>query len=422
MNDLIAINSRTAAARIALGGCIVVALLFGWFAVRWQIGILLADLTPTTDPNAGEIGLMAAKLAPGHPGSLLLAAAAENDTKKAISLFEEAIRVAPNDFRTRIELGRAYEQDDQIERAEIEFKRAVEIAPNYAAPRWHLGNFYLRHERENEALGQLTHAAENNQTYRDQVFSLAWDYFQKDATRVEQLVSQPAAVAHLAYFFAARGAAAPSLRNWGRLSDADKERYGYRAVLIADGLYQQRHFAEALSFAKQLGNATNAQPEKVTNPSFESVIGEFEQSRFAWQVNRNESKLEITADGKIAREGNRSLRMTFRGFSKPVLINALQTVVVTPNTRYSLSFWVRTSELRSAGSPMLEVLNGVNDASITRTEPFANGTEEWQRMTLEFRAPENCVGIVIRTIRSYCGDECPITGTVWYDEFSLTKQ
>ena len=422
MNDLLAINSRNTAARIGIGVFVVIALLIGWFAVRWQIGILLSDLTPPTDPNAGEVGLVAKKLAPADPGPILLSAAAENDPQKAIALFEDAIRLAPNDFRTRIELGRAYEQDDQIERAEVEFKRAVELAPNYAAPRWHLGNFYLRQERESEALSQLTHAAEHNQTYRDQVLSLAWDYFQKDPTRVEKLVSEPAAVAHLAYFFAARGAAAASLRNWDRLSAADKERYGYRAISISDGLYSQRHFTEALSFAKQLGNATDAEPNKITNASFETNIGESEQARFAWQITRTEAKLEIGADGKVAKEGTRSLRMTFRGFAKPVLANVYQTVVVEPNTLYALSFWVRTSDLRSAGTPMLEVLNGVNDASLARTEPFANGTAEWQKMTLDLRTPENCSGIVIRTIRQYCGEECQITGSIWYDEFSLTKQ
>lgn len=422
MNDLLAINSRNTAARICMGVFVVIALLIGWFAVRWQIGILLSDLTPPTDPNAGEVGLVATRLAPADPGPILLSAAAENDPQKAIALFEDAIRLAPNDFRTRIELGRAYEQDDQIERAEVEFKRAVELAPNYAAPRWHLGNFYLRQERESEALSQLTHAAEHNQAYRDQVLSLAWDYFQKDPTRVEKLVSEPAAVAHLAYFFAARGAAAASLRNWDRLSAADKERYGYRAISISDGLYSQRHFTEALSFAKQLGNATDAEPNKITNASFETNIGESEQARFAWQITRNEGKLEITADGKVAHEGTRSLRMTFRGYAKPVLANVFQTVVVEPNRKYSLSFWVRTSDLKSGGTPMLEVLNGVNDASLTRTEPFANGTAEWQRMTLDFRTPENCVGIVIRTIRQYCGEECQITGSVWYDDFSLTQQ
>ncbi len=422
MNDLVAINSRNTAVRIGLGVFFVGALLIAWFAVRWQVGILLSNLTPPTDPNAGEVGRMAAKLAPADPGPIMLSAAAENDPKKAIALLENAIRLAPNDFRTRIELGRAYEQDDQIERAEVDFKRAVELAPNYAAPRWHLGNFYLRQERESEALSQLTHAAEHNQTYRDQVLSLAWDYFQKDPTRVERLVSEPAAVAHLAYFFAARGSAAAALRNWDRLSAPDKERYGYRAISISDGLYSQRHFAEALSFARQLGNATDAEPNKISNPSFETSIADAEQARFAWQIARSEAKLEITADGKVAHDGTRSLRMTFRGFAKPVLANVFQTVVVEPNTRYSLSFWVRKSDLKSAGTPMLELLNAVNDASLTRTDPFAAGTADWQRMTLDFRTPENCVGIVIRTIRQYCGEECPVTGTIWYDDFSLTKQ
>ena len=54
MNDLLAINSRNTVARIGLGAFVVIAMLLGWFAVRWQIGILLSDLTPSTDSNAGH--------------------------------------------------------------------------------------------------------------------------------------------------------------------------------------------------------------------------------------------------------------------------------------------------------------------------------------------------------------------------------
>jgi len=29
--------------------------------------------------------------------------------------------------------------------------------------------------------------------------------------------------------------------------------------------------------------------------------------------------------------------------------------------------------------------------------------------------------VTIRTVRAYCGDDCPITGTLWYDDFELKK-
>ncbi len=422
MHDLSAITSRTLRARAIIAVVAVLMLVLGWFAVRWQIGNLLADLTDTADPNAAEISLAVRGLAPSDPMAWRLAASATYDTAEAVKFNENAVRLAPNDYRWRIDLARALEQNDETERAEREFKRARELAPEYAAPQWHLGNFYLRQNREAEALAELKLAAAHNQTYRDQVFSLLWDYFQKDPARIEAIVEVPAARAHLAYFLAARGSAEAALRNWGILSDADKERYRYRAVNIADGLYIQRYFDEALGFAKYLGNALDAEPEKVTNPSFESPIGDAERSRFGWQIYRTEPKMEVTTDGKVQHSGSRSMRVTFRGFAKPTFTNILQTIVVQPNRSYSLSFWVRTEELRSAGTPMLEILNGVDDKPIVRSQPFAAGTADWQRVTLDFRSPDNCRGVIIRTIRNYCGDECPITGTFWYDDIELVQR
>ena len=422
MQDVTTINSRKPIPRIVLAGVMIAALLFGWYSMRWQIGSMLAGLTESTDPNASEIALAAKGLAPSDPAAEFLAAATSDNPGEAIRLYEQTVRMAPNDYRWRVELARAYEQNDQIEQAETEFQRAVELAPSYAHPRWHIGNFYLRQSRNGEAMAELKKAAAHNQTYRDQVFSLVWDYFQKDTERVEEMVDEPAARAHLAYFFAARGVADAALRNWNRLSEADKTRFGYRAVLIADGLYSQRHFPEALGFAKQLDSAVDAEPERISNASFETTIGEAESSRFGWQIYRNEPKVEITTDGKIRREGTRSLRVTFRAFAKSMFANVFQTVVVKPDQKYSLSFWVRTDNLKSLVGPVIEVLNGVDDKSIVRSQPFASGTTDWQRITMEFGTPANCSGIIVRTVRDYCGEDCPVSGSFWFDDFAFTRQ
>ena len=127
-------------------------------------------------------------------------------------------------------------------------------------------------------------------------------------------------------------------------------------------------------------------------------------------------------DGKVKREGSRSLRVSFRSFIKPTLANIFQTVVVEPGKRYSLRFWVRTENLRSAGTPMIEIINANDDRSIARSPALATGTNDWQEMSIDFAAPPGCSGISIRTIRAFCGEECPITGILWYDDFELTER
>ncbi len=423
MQDLIAIDSRNLTARIVLVTALLAALFFGWLTVRWQLGDMLADLTPPTDPNAPDIADMALNWSPSDPMASSLKASSTNDTATAIQMFEQAVRLAPYDYLRRIEIGRAYEQDGQMLRAEDEFKKSVELAPEYAPTHWHLGNFYFRHERNYEAMAELKKAAENNQTYRDQVFSLAWDYFNKDAAQVQTLAGdRPDAVAHLAYFFAARGRAEEALRNWNRLSDNDKARHRDTLRVLALGLYDQRHFLEALQFSKQYGSDADAKPEAVTNASFEKNLEGDQDSRFGWLLNKSDPKFEAVPDLKVKHSGTRSLRVGFKSFVKPTLVNIIQTVIVEPNKKYRVRVWVRTENLKSAGGPLLEIVNANDDQFIVRSQAFPTGTNDWQEIAVEFTTPQNCNGISIRTGRAYCGEECPISGTFWYDDFEISRQ
>jgi hypothetical protein len=286
-----------------------------------------------------------------------------------------------------------------------------------------LGNFYLRQGRTDEAFDQLRRAAENDRTYREQVFSLAWDYFDKDITKVEQLAADTAdARASLALFFAARGRAGESLRIWNLLSDSEKAAEPEIAKGIAHGLFIQRFFPESLEFARQLGIDADARPGAVTNGGFERVITVPGDSRFDWVIDRKDAKLDIASDTGVKHSGNRSLRVSFRNFQKPEFFNLFQTVVVEPAKNYRLSFWVRTEGLKSSGGPLLQVVNANDDKFIGESKPFQIGTNDWQEYSIEFRAPENCYAISIRTARQPCGEQCPIVGTFWYDDFELTER
>ncbi len=425
--DLIALDPKSLRSRLLLVVVIVAAVALAWFGIRWQSGDMLANLTSPTDPNAAAIAAFAQRLAPADPLASWLRGSAVDDVTPenpvpSLESFEQTVRLAPFDYRWRVDLGRALEQDDQIDRAEAEFKRAVELAPSYAYPRWHLGNFYLRQDRVDEAFVQLRKATENNTEYREQVFSLAWEYFDKDAAQIEKLAGDlPETRASLAYFFAAHGHAADALRNWNLLSDGDKSANYTIGKGIALGLYQQRHFAQALEFSKQNGNDAGANAGVVTNAGFETPITDVGTSWFGWQITRNDPKIELAADTKVKHLGDRSLKVTFRSYIKPSLANIVQTVVVEPKTRYHLRFFVRTENLKSVGGLMIETANANDDKSIVQSKPFQMGTNDWQEVNVEFTTPDNCDGIQIRTVRSYCGDSCPINGTFWYDDFELAR-
>ncbi len=427
-NDLFRISSKSAFVRAFLVLALVVAVLFVWIAGRRQIGSMLADIASAANINAAETIELAREMSPTDPRATWLKATFEKNlltterTASAIRLFEETVRLAPRDFRWWMELGRAYEQADKPREAELALRRAHEIAPTYALVNWQMANFFLRQNREEEAFVALKAATMNNFSYREQAFSLAWDYFEKNPAKLELIVAdEPSVYAELAQFYAARGRAEDSIRIWNRLTDQEKLAYPNIIKVIAQGLYDKRFFAQSLEFSRQAGIDAEAQPNTISNEGFETIIGTVDSTLFGWRLAKSDAKLDISPDQSVKRTGARSMRFAFRGFSKPELYNLFQTVVVTPGKSYRLKFWLRTEGLRSAGNPQIEIMNANDDKLLVASRQFPSGTNDWQEIEITLIAPANCSGITIRTSRGFCGDNCPIVGMVWYDDFSLTS-
>jgi tetratricopeptide (TPR) repeat protein len=412
--------------RIGLILSIILALCFGWMTIRWQLGNMLAQLALPSDADAKELAQLAVKLAPDDPASNWLLANSvkdDNSQKSADSekKFETVVKLSPNDFRWWIELGRAREQSENYEDAEKAFVQAVNLAPSYTFTRWQLGNFYLRRNRSDEAFDELKKAAEKNNIYRDQVLSIAWDYFNQDTAKLEQIAADsPSIRAGLAKFYASKERAEDSLKVWNTLSEEEKQSNSDAAKVIARALYDKRFYRQAIEFVRQLEIEPDAQSQTIQNGGFEKVIGENREVYFGWRVAQME-KIEIKLDPTQKYEGSRSLRVTFNGYMNPTLYNIYQFVPIEPSARYRLSFRLRTENLKSGGTPELEIYNANDDKSIATSPSFPVGTNDWQQIKIDFTAPQNAEAVALRTIRAFCGYECPIVGTFWYDDFKLEK-
>ncbi|MBC7900831.1 MAG: carbohydrate binding domain-containing protein [Saprospiraceae bacterium] len=390
---------------------------------------MLAELTSPNQDNSVEVGSFAATLSPHDPLPRWLVATKQKQifspesTVASLENFEKAVRLAPNDFRWWIELGRALEQSDRPEDAEKALRQAVLLAPAYTFPRWQLGNFYLRQERPDESFAELIKTAEKSTVYRDQVFSLAWDYFDNDTAKVEELAnSTPESRASLAKFYASRSRPKDSLRIWNMLDDGQKAQNASAAKVIAKILIDKVLFNEAVEFARQSGSDPDARSETITNGDFENPIAVTEDSLFGWKINRTVGGVDTAADSTVKRKGTRSLKTTFRNFEKPMVYTIHQTVSLETQGSYRLNFWVRTENLKSGGPPFLEIADCRNEKVVKSSIPFPVGTSDWQEISVEFIVPEGCQGIVVRTTRVYCGEQCPLVGTFWYDDFNIVRQ
>jgi tetratricopeptide (TPR) repeat protein len=423
------VDSRRLPVCAALVAAVVFALVFVWLAVRWQIGNMFAEYTPATEPNVVQVAEFAADLAPSDPMSNWFLASSNRDVfspeKLAASVekYEKVVRLAPQDFRWWIELGRAREQAEDFSGAENAFLKAVELAPAYTYPRWQIGNFYLRRGATEKAFAELKKAAYSSITYRPQVFSIIWDFYDQDTKILEQITGDsPPLLADLALFYAVRQRPDDSLRIWRLLPpELQKERESTGKV-IAQGLFDKRYFRAAAGFAREIGVDAEAQPEKFQNGGFESPIIRENVSYFNWQILPAE-KTDVRLDSTQKHEGNRSLRIAFNGFAAQQFYHVYQTVAVEPSAKYRLSFWYRAENLKSAGNPLIEIINANDDRLIVAGKPFDSGsTDGWQKGEIEFTAPPNAEGITVRVGRAFCGNQCPLFGTLWLDDFIISRQ
>jgi tetratricopeptide (TPR) repeat protein len=422
------IETKNWKGRLLLGLSLIAALVFGWLSISWQIGNMLAALTPANDPNARSIANFAHSLSPRDPITNWFRANVEKDDfspeglTNAVADLEQSVRYAPEDYRYWLELGRVYEQTENYEKAEKAFQRAVRVAPEYSNVHWHLGNYYLRRGQETESFPALRKSAENSVVYREQVFSVVWDYFEKDKGKLEQLAGDKQDIrAGLAKFYAVKELPEDSVRIWNTMSEEDKTRNQDIARLIAQALYEKRFYRSSIEFVRQLGIETQLQAETVQNGGFElPIAADAKDAYFGWQISRKE-KIEVNTDPVRKKEGNKSLRVSFNGFTGIEIKNILQIVAVESNKKYRLSFWLKTENLKSGGTPTLEILNANDEKIITTSAAFPTGTQDWSPVTIEFVVPPTAEAIALRIDRAYCGDACPLVGTFWVDDFKLEK-
>lgn len=418
-----------------------------WTAGRWYLGNAIA--LQAFDRAGIEAGL---RFAPddsqSHFAAALFNETDAGDATRIISEYQKAVAASPNDYRLWTALGRGYERAGDLANGERALRRAAEVAPNYAFPRWLLGNLLLRTGAErgdaagvNRAFVELRRAAEQNESLRAQVVNLAWRFYDGDVERVRQTLGATPEIqsALIAYLINRRDAASLSdaVRVWSSLERATRENAGVQesGAGLRRTLFDARRYHDALAVERTLAPVLvgdeaveTAQAERIANSGFETAIeAAGGKGVFGWQVSAP-AQTQVVIDAAQRRAGARSLRLTFNAVSAAANLNDIrQTVVVAPNTSYVLRFAFRAQEVRSASTPLVEVveLTTRSDAPpivLGVSAAIANGTSDWQNGEVRFKTRATTEAVIMRLGRAPCPDAlCPLLGRVWFDDFELVK-
>lgn len=428
--QITSIEVRAAWRRVLLLVPLLVALVCLWYVTRWCLGDTMAEWL--SDASTARAAM---QLAPTDPQAhFTLARLAERSFEPeqlavAVHEYEQAAALSPHDYRLWFELGRARGLAGDDAGSERALRRAIALAPNYPDPHWYLGNLLLRAGRTDEAFAELRQASAGDALkFRPQMFDLAWHVLRADMPAVLAAIGDAAETrAGLATYLLKQQRTDDALRLWSALTPAQQGEQRATGEQIVQTLLAMKHYRAALAVQRDLlGQRQGAQggsgPDvgQLLNGGFEAPVGPAGKSWYDWQV-APVAQAQISLDERVKHDGARSLRLVFNAASALDFHHVSQSVVVEPQQRYRLSYFVRTEELNSASTLLTQVVDAGEPAHVlAASAPLAAGASDWQAVTLEFTTGTQTEAIIVRLVRSSCAETlCPLFGKVWYDDFNL---
>jgi hypothetical protein len=414
--------------RLVLLVPLVLALLCGWFSVRWLLGNTISEAASTGENPNMDLTRMAVRWAPSDPfvywrlGVLAQREFNANNLDETARDFQTAVQLSPNDFRYWDELGRALEVIGNTEGAELALRRSTELAPAYSYPRWHYGNLLLRHGKLDEAFPNLFRAARANEQLWPQILNLAWQVYDGDVDRIaNEACKEPSVRIIFSIYLVGVRKADDAVRLWKTMSEADRQQQIAGGRELRRVLFEAKQFRAALEITRDIEDQSEAPlPEQFSNGDFEKRLAIPVTKSFGWTIGSG-VQAQISIQG-LAHSGQYGMRIVFSAPNKLDRVNALQTIVVQPDTQYHLECYARTENLVSANPPVLVVLDAADGSLLAVSSPLPTGTHDWQKLSVDFKTKTND-GITVTIGRLPCsvGDVCPMFGTVWYDDFILQR-
>jgi hypothetical protein len=348
----------------------------------------------------------------------------ERDLNSARNHAQHAINLSPYDYRIRITEASVEEADGDRAAAEATLEAARSLAPNYWTVNYRLGNLLIRQGKLQQSLDPFRVAVAGNSTLLPGTLDLLWRTSRNDVKVLETVTgSSPRARLTLAQFLVKASRPAEAAGIFGSI-DVATVRASPDSATFLNSLIANEQFGVARDFWTKLAGAGDSSA-LLWNGSFETdLLKNYPQ--FDWTFTRTEYA-RFSVDNSVAHSGSRSLKIEFAGRDTTKLDNEIrQLVLVQPGKHYQLECYVKTNGLESPEGPRVVVTRYGTSDSVASSDPVAQGSNDWQRLTVDFVAPtangdKTALVVSIKRKPKFSYDE-PTRGTVWFDDFALNEQ
>lgn len=417
------IKLETASYRAGLIVAIFICLITTAFFVKWCFANAIASRAPST-----EVAELAISMAPNDPqthyalGVLNEKSFLPEDLPKSLAEFEQSVALAPNDYRLWLAFGKARERNGDAAGAELALRKALALAPNYAQVQWTLGNVLLRRGKTEEAFDEIRGAGENDADYRLPAITTAWQFANGDFAVMKQFIGNSANLnSALAVFLAERNRLDEAVEIWNALPDEDKKTiYKPNGEQLFGALLAAKKYRRALqiqnSFLEQI-EAEKFAVGKIYNGGFEADLAREKAGVFDWQI-ADSAQPQIGPSVEQKHGGERSLLIIFNSSTGKDFRQISQTVVVEPAKKYHFDGFYK-SNLKTIATLRWEIVDAADGKILATTNPIS-ADADWSDIKMDFITSENTEAVTVRLAREPCKSViCPISGKVWFDDFSI---
>lgn len=344
--------------------------------------------------------------------------------REAVEAFRQAARRNPFEPHIWDDFATAYEQLQEMDKAEMAMRGELAATPHSPEAAWRLANFLMRRDRSSESLPYLRRAAVSGRSLRPAVFSVAWK-ITDDAGTVLRDVVPAESEARLDYlnFLIQQKKLAECYDVWKELRPARSPGAVHMGLYYVESL---AHFGMGADAARvwdeilaDTGRASSRPgAELITNGDFEA---ELLNRGLDWRLSSG-SGYRMDLDNFVYQRGSRSLRLSFDGSANANLVGPWQRVPVEANRSYRFRGYLKTDNITSdkGVSFCIQSATPVVEEQFTVCTRNRVGTDPWLLEQLEFRTGPATRMIQVAVHRSSSQKlNNRLRGRAWIDNLSL---
>ncbi|HJQ22286.1 MAG TPA: tetratricopeptide repeat protein [Blastocatellia bacterium] len=350
--------------------------------------------------------------------------AADPDLSRADRAATRAVELSPADYRWRLILASVKEAEGDRAAAEDALREARRLAPNDRDVHYRLANVLLREGKLAPAIDEFRVAIDKNPQALPVTLDLIWRVTRGNVEAVETVAgNDPRRRLQLAQFLARQSRVVEAATVFRTV-----ERSARLASVESAQLINALIAAGSTSVARELWVSMIGEGREtgslIYNGGFESdILKNF--SQFDWTLGASEYAA-VRIDRAVHHSGERALKIEFIGRDTTTLNEEIrQLVVVRPGARYRIECYIKTDRLETPEGPRLVVTDRAGNW-LASSETIAEGTSDWQPVSLTFVAPAvaegaSAVYVSVKRRPKYAYDN-PTKGTVWLDDFTMQEE